>query len=369
MLTRRHILTFLSATAMLAATAFRPQPGRAAVPLPLGPKAPALSGDAKEWLNTGGKALTARDLRGKVVLVDFWEYTCVNCIRTLPYLKEWHKRYADKGLVIVGIHTPEFEFAKERENVVRSARQFGLEYPILLDSDYRNWRAFSNQYWPAKYLLDKEGRARYVHFGEGAYGETEAAIQALLRDLNPRVQLPKLMEPIRGEDKPGAVCYRVTPELYCGYERGLMGAPEGFRANRVVTYGFRGGDLEDGRLYPSGPWLNGPESLRHARATTGLEDSLTIRYHALGVNAVIKPEGGKPYKVFVWQDGKPVAKEDRGADIREEDGKTYLLIEQPRMYEIVKNAKFGSHILRLASDSPDFGIYAFTFTSCTVAEE
>ncbi len=144
-------------------------------------RAPEFAGEADDWLNS--KPLRIRDLRGKVVLVDFWEYTCVNCIRTFPYLVEWHRRYADKGLVIVGIHTPEFEFAKAKQNVQAAARRFGLTFPILVDSDYKNWEAYANRYWPRKYLIDKSGIVRYVHAGfrKGDEAEIDAHVADLLK--------------------------------------------------------------------------------------------------------------------------------------------------------------------------------------------
>src|SRR5438105_2429319 len=139
--------------------------------------APELEGG--QWIHGGPVSL--RELRGKAVaLVDFWDYTCVNCIRTLPYIVEWHRRYAQHGLVIVGVHAPEFSFAREGDNVRKAIEQFQLEYPIVLDNEYKIWRAFSNRYWPAKYLIDSNGRIRYYHFGEGGYGETEGQIQQVL---------------------------------------------------------------------------------------------------------------------------------------------------------------------------------------------
>ena len=140
--------------------------------------------DGGQWIQHGPVSLKA--LRDKaVVLVDFWDYTCVNCIRTLPYVVAWNKRYEQSGLVVVGVHAPEFSFAREGSHVAEAAARFGLEYPIVLDNEYAIWRAYSNRFWPAKYLVDAKGRIRYYHFGEGAYQETEVAIQGLIRELNP----------------------------------------------------------------------------------------------------------------------------------------------------------------------------------------
>lgn len=323
-----------------------------------------------KWLNS--PPLSMEKLRGKVVLIDFWEYTCVNCIRTFPYLKQWNEKYADKGLVIVGVHTPEFAFAREEANVTREAKAKGLTYPLVLDSNYAIWNAYGNRFWPAKYLIDAEGNVRYFHFGEGSYGNTEAQIQRLLKEIDPKVELPPIADAIRAEDKPGAVCYPVTPELYMGYERGghqgSLGNPGGYQAGKVVTFADPG-QWQDGMVYAHGPWKNNGESLESTRSSPTPRDYIAIKYHALEVNSVMKPELGKPVKVYVYHQGKPVAKADKGADIQyDEEGRSFLNVDTPRMYAIIKNAKYGQKTLRLATGDPGMGIYSFTFVSCTVAK-
>ena len=312
------------------------------------------------WLNSLPQTL--KQLRGKVVLVDFWEYTCVNCIRTLPYVKEWDRRYRDKGLVIIGVHTPEFAFAKQVNNVRKAVADFALTYPIAVDSGYKIWNAYNNRYWPAKYLIDKNGVIRYSHFGEGNYGNTEAQIQALLKEINPRVALPAVLEALRPEDNDGAVCYPVTPELYAGSLRGELGSrPTGSGGTLYEAPG----EHEDGMIYPHGAWVQGPESLVHTRQTAAPQDYIALKYHALGANVVLKPERGKPIRLEVEQDGKPVARADRGEDIRYDSaGRSYVLVDQPRMYRLAKNAKFGTRELKLLATDEGLGLYSFTFTSC-----
>jgi thiol-disulfide isomerase/thioredoxin len=333
-------------------------------------KTPAPEFDANlTWLNS--PPLSMEKLRGKVVLIDFWEYTCSNCIQTYPYLKQWHQKYADKGLVIVGVHTPEFQFAREEANVARSAKEKGLTYPLVLDPDYRVWNAYKNRYWPAKYLIDAEGDVRYIRVGEGAYGTTEAKIQQLLKEIDPSVQLPSITEPVRDSDVPGAVCYPVTPELYLGYERGgqqgSLGNRGGYQPGKLVNF-INPGRWVDGRVYAHGVWKNNSESLESTRSSPHPSDYIAIRYHALGVNAVLKPERGKPVRVFVDHDGKPVAMADRGEDIQyDEQGRSYLSVETPRMYHIIQNAKYGKRMLRLTTGDPGVGVYSFTFVSCRVA--
>lgn len=325
----------------------------------------------QKWLNT--QPLALNNLRGKVVLIDFWEYTCVNCIRTLPYIKAWNEKYKDKGLVIIGVHTPEFQFAKQEANVAKSVKQFGLTYPILVDSNYDMWRAYSNQFWPAKYLIDAQGFVRYLHFGEGSYERTEGWIQKLLKEANPKVDLPELTGAIRGTDKPGAVCYPMTPELYVGSERGVrqdsFGSREGYRNGKVVSYREQG-LWEDGRVYAYGEWFNTPEALISTRDAETPHDYIGIKYHALEVNSVIRPEKGKPVTVWILHDGKPVAKADKGDDIKYDDeGRSFILVDQPRMYSLIKNAKYAQRSLKLLPAEPGLGVYSFTFVSCEVAHK
>jgi thiol-disulfide isomerase/thioredoxin len=337
-------------------------------PLPAGKQpAPEFPAGLK-WLNTE-RPLTLAGLRGKVVLVDFWEYTCVNCIRTLPYLKAWHERYKDKGLVIIGVHAPEFGFAKEEANVARAAKEFGLTYPLVVDSKMAVWNAYGNRYWPAKYLIDSQGFVRAWHFGEGGYGDSEQHIQELLREANPSVKLPPILEPIRGEDKPGAVCYPVTPEIYAGYLRASLGNASGALPDKVGAFRDPNSHRAD-VLYVHGRWLYGPEALIHSRKSAAPEDYVLLRYRAVQVNTVLKPERGRPVKLFVTQDGKPVARGDKGDDLRYgADGRSYVLVETPRMYNLLKNAQWGAHTLQLATGDDGLGLYSFTFTSCTVPED
>ena len=238
------------------------------------------------WVNS--EPLSLEELRGKVVLVDFWTYSCVNCIRTFPYLKEWHRKYAGYGLVIVGVHTPEFEFEKLRENVEDAAERHGLEYPIAQDNDYRTWNAYYNNSWPAKYLIDREGELRYSHFGEGAYSETEEVIRELLSESGfplGDVTVNSSPEPEFDPEAFGSnPAQRLTRELYAGYDRnksipsssaGTLFGPipayimqeEYYRQkDAAVSYEDLGARLNN-FIYMQGLWRNGLESLTHARDT------------------------------------------------------------------------------------------------------
>ncbi|MCH8282065.1 MAG: redoxin domain-containing protein [Chloroflexi bacterium] len=334
----------------------------------VGDQAPEFQGIAN-WINS--ERLTMEELRGKVVLIDFWTYTCVNCIRTMPYLKRWHDLYADKGLVIVGVHSPEFEFEKLTPNVVDSAKTFGLAYPIAQDNDFATWKAYSNRAWPAKYLVDKDGVVRYKHFGEGSYRETENKIWELLIAagadvtdiLVSTVPDPKFLPEARSRDR----ALRLTRELYGGYERnntrsGLYIAHGDYYAGaeRVLEY-TDPGDHQNHSLYLQGTWFNGYEELRHARKTESFEDYIALRFSATSVNAVVNPGEGQPFEVQVTIDGRPLRPDEAGPDISFEQGRSVFKVDEGRMYEVVALPAYGSHELRLSSNSDDFALFAFTF--------
>ncbi|HXF51101.1 MAG TPA: redoxin domain-containing protein [Dehalococcoidia bacterium] len=318
------------------------------------------------WLQGG--PLRMSELRGRVVLIDFWDYTCVNCIRTLPYVKAWHERYADKGLTIVGVHAPEFSFARDVDNVRRAIERFGIAYPVVVDNDFALWKAYANRYWPAKYLVDKEGYLRFYHHGEGAYDEVERAIQSLLRDANPSVELPDLMEPVRPEDRPGAVCYRVTPELYLGYQRGAIGNTSDVAPDRPSRYHDVGKHAE-GFFYLDGEWLLAGEYLSRPFGASG-PSRLHVRYLAKDVNLVAHPPvTGGPARIEVLQDGRPLPAEDAGDDVRREGEAAVLVVDEPRMYQVVRNREIDHHELTLVTQSEGVALYAFTFTTCVAREE
>jgi thiol-disulfide isomerase/thioredoxin len=318
-----------------------------------------------EWINS--ESLTLKDLRGKVVLIDFWEYTCINCIRTFPYIKEWHNRYKDEGLVIIGIHAPEFKFGHNIENVKHAVEKFDLQHPIVLDNQFRTWKAYANRYWPAKYLIDQNGVIRYQNYGEGSYGETEKEIQTLLKEVNPDLDFPAPMSPIRPTDVPGAVCYRTTPELYLGYKRGRIGNKEGYRPGELVNYTLPNNTEED-IFYLQGKWLNDSESIRFSGNGKGL---ISLRYSAAEVNLVIKPEDVRDgFKVYISQDGKPLSKKNRGDDVEfDANEDSYLFIDEPKMYRLIKNSKYGTYQLKLTTETKGFAAFAFTFVTACVTPD
>ena len=348
----------------------KPQGDRKPAP---GPRAAEVEG-INAWINSD--PLTIEELEGKVVLVDFWTYTCINCIRTFPYLKLWHSRYADDGLVILGIHTPEFEFEEDYDNVKRATRENGILWPVAQDNEYVTWKNYSNRYWPAKYLVDQDGIVRYTHFGEGSYSQTEEQIRLLLAEAGADLSDDKLVLPTDQEVDMTFLTTRnaqVTPELYAGYERNFSAAlygrgayvvqPEYFDSRDEVATLKAPSELAPHKIYFNGPWSIMAESSRHARETSENEDYITLNYSAKSVNAVLTSESDQTYPVLLTMNGQPLTEENKGRDvIIGEAGQSYIEVDGARLYELVDNPQYvQDQELRMSSNSPDFGLFAFTF--------
>ncbi len=324
---------------------------------------PELYGDF--WFNS--EPVSIRALRGYVILLDFWDYSSVSCVRTQPYIKEWHRKYQDFGLVVIGIHTPQFQFGKKPEHVERAIREAGLEYPIVMDNEAIIWSAFGNRYWPTKYLVEKDGYIRYMHHGEGGYEQFERAIQALLGDAGVRGEFPPFMDPVRETDRQGAVCYRPTGEIYLGYLRGTIGNVEGFSPESTVEYADKGLYLP-GRFYAHGTWTDEKEFIRFN--SDGVSDGyIAFSYEALEVNGVFGLAGGKSCELVVEQDGMMLTSENKGEDVELTlRGESVLRASSPRMYSIVKNREFGGHTLKLKTSCPNLAFYSFTFVTGLIPE-
>ena len=268
-------------------------------------------------------------------------------------------------MTVIGVHTPEFTFAQYESNVERGIREFGLTYPIVIDSDREIWKAFANRYWPTKYLLDKDGYLRYGHFGEGGYGECEQVIQELLREIDPAVNLPALMEPLREEDHVGAVCYRATGELYLGNRRGRIGNEGGFKEDQIADYSFSG-QLEENLFYAAGRWASTAE---YFEAVESGVHSLRLKYDAAAVNLVMASPHSPSAEVVILQDGKPLTRKQATRDTRFRpvansiQEESYVVVDSARMYFLVDNHEFGPHELELRC-SLGVAAFAFTFTSC-----
>ena len=305
------------------------------------------------------------DLRGKVVLVDFWEYTCINCIRTFPYLRRWDKLYRPLGLVIIGVHTPEFEFGKNPARVADAAKRFGFDFPIAIDSDYKIWYAFHNEGWPADYLIDKNGNIGYAHMGEGEYGFFEEKIQELLKQANPALTFNQPQYKIPEDENvelSGGVCMRATPETYLGFaqSRNLANLSGEEHDSQTVYSAPASLALDDFAL--EGQWFAAAEYVRHATIAKPPGDSVALHYRAKSVYLVAGSDDSKSRRLYVTQDGKPLPRAAWGVDVRAgSDGKTYVDLGGKRMYYLVNNSEFGGHLLRLYALEPGLSLYSFTF--------
>jgi len=285
--------------------------------------------EVERWVNS--TPLTPDMLRGKVVLVDFWEYTCVNWIRTSPYVKAWHRDYTDLGLVVVGVHAPEFEFGKRAENIDRGIRDHGLRYPIALDNDFATWQAFRNDAWPTKYLFDAHGTLAKRWVGEGSYSDIEAEIRRLLVAAKPGIKLPPISPEAAAFAKTGEPSYAgITAETYVGAER-----------------------REPGTVKLEGNWQTSRQYLE-LRNGTG---KIILPFTAGEVNLVMHPGSSGKGAVAVMLDGKPIA-EARGADVGP-DG--VARFDRAGMIRLVARAAHGNHVLTLVASDPGLQVYVFTF--------
>jgi thiol-disulfide isomerase/thioredoxin len=318
-------------------------------------KAPEFKG-ITSYINTNQTKLS--DLKGKVILVDFWTYSCINCIRTLPYLVDWNQKYSDKGLVIVGVHSPEFEFEKNINNVKQAVARFGIKYPVLLDNDHETWNAYQNSYWPRKYLVDSDGYIRYDHIGEGGYAETENAIRNLLAERSDQQGL-EISNPNQTKlivsGVPSVDFNQIkTPELYFGYQyaRAQLGNIEGFNPEKTVNYTIPSSNLETNVIYLQGLWKNNPDNME----LVGPDGKITLVYSAKSVNIVA---GGKG-QVAVREDGKGV-QTNNSSKGNDTDAEGKLRIDGQRLYNIADNTNYGNHQIEIAAKGPGFKIYTFTF--------
>ncbi|MAF37508.1 MAG: thiol-disulfide isomerase [Chloroflexi bacterium] len=330
-------------------------------------QAPEIKG-IKAWINN--EPLTIEKLRGNVVLVDFWTYSCVNCIRTFPALKQWHAKYADDGLVIIGVHSPEFEFEKDYDNVLKATQDNGITWPVAQDNDFETWDNYSNRFWPAKYLIDKDGLVQYTHFGEGAYDETEKQIRDLLIDAGASLSDTPLV-PIGNQQVDqsffDAGRASVTRELYAGFVLAELGEyvrqEDFFKNTGSVVEMKSGGDFKPGVIYFDGQWVAWPEHTSHGRDTTGYEDALSLIYSARSLNVVLSSDSGEPYNVRIKVNGEFLTEENKGADVTiSANGESLLNVIEPRMYSVIEDQAYTKdNLLTMSSNSDDFSVFAFTF--------
>lgn len=291
------------------------------------------------WFNSD--QLTLGQLKGKVVIIDFWTYSCINCQRTLPYLRDWNEKYKDKGLVIIGVHAPEFEFEKSEKNVAQAIKDFGLTYPIVQDNDFATWRAYSNRYWPAKYFIDKEGYIRYHHFGEGAYDESEKVIQELLKEAGASDVSSDINNPT----------YEIqakTPELYLGYGRiEHLASPETIQKDTLGEY-TAPSNIRSNEFAYKGAW-----NVMEEYANPQKGAALILNFESKQVFLVMRTKGA-PAKIKVYLD-------DKMQYFGEDNKDGIVTVEKDTLYRLINLPSPGRHILKLEFEDSNAELFAFTF--------
>ena len=296
------------------------------------------------------------DLKGKVVLLDFWTYSCVNCVRSLPHMKLLHKEYAGDAFVLIGVHTPEFEFEKLPENVASAVKRFGIGYPVAIDSENTTWKLYGNQYWPRQTLVDSKGTVRWEHAGEGDYDRMEDRIRDLLKEVGKQAEST-------GNTRTNTIerfafSSKTTPEIYTGASRS-----QGFGNGQVCVPGSCTRYIDPRKHSRDIPYLNGdwtqyPEYVTHVTPESGY---ILLKYGARNANAVLGVSDMKTVRVDVQLDGKPIDKRQAGADVQWDSNGSYLVVTENRLYDIVRSKTFETHELKLVTSAEDLRLYAYTF--------
>ncbi len=301
---------------------------------------------AKELVNPDGyinvKNITISEYIGKkVILVDFWTYSCINCQRTIPYLEAWYEKYKDYGFILIGVHTPEFDFEKDYNNVKDAVNRFGITYPVVQDNEYMTWRAYNNRYWPRKYLIDIDGFIVYDHIGEGAYEEAEKMIQEALQERSDVLGLNEsiptgIVNPSVEASSPGSL---LTPEIYFGYNysRGQIGNEQGWHPGQVIDYTYPE-TLEPSKFYLNGSWLNNNDNMELVSDNGGIK----LGFHAMSVNIVASAD--KEVSADIYVDGQ---------------FEKTVMIKDAKLYNIVSFDSVKRSVLEIRSEK---GLRAYTFT-------
>jgi thiol-disulfide isomerase/thioredoxin len=314
-------------------------------------KAPNLVGIA-HYLNISSEELTKK-MDNKVILYDIWTYSCINCIRTLPFITSWDEKYSDQGLLIIGIHSPEFEFEKNPQNVKIAIEKYGITYPVVMDNNMETWKAFENNYWPRKYIADHEGNLRYDHIGEGSYQETEKVIQQLLDERSIAMGIENISEnKLVVIEEFEHTLFR-TPELYFGYKfaqnRNQLGSDEGFQPERIVKYS-EPNNIELNKFYPIGNWKNHEDSMQ----LTETIGSIKVSFDAKEVNIVT--ENNAQLEIFL--DGVALTKKHAGSDI---SFGNKMNVSNAGMYNIINSETSISHTMEVRIEGKGFQAFTFTF--------
>lgn len=355
-------------------------PGGVAGPVPNSPPAGIPSqgtgipsdsgpGGGVTWINS--PPLTMKGLRGKVVMIDFWDYTCINCIRTFPENKKLWDRYRQDGFVLIGVDDAEFSSAAPVDRTREAVKRFELPYPIVVDDRFQIWNAYKNSFWPNVFLIDANGYIRFNHPGEGDGDEIEGAIQELLKEANPRITFPASYTVAHDADVSAPGCGGApTPEMYVGdwFGRGVVANPQGYHDHKTVDYALPN-SVKDGRVALAGRWETDKNGMIYRGKHKGDEpgpDRATLQYHARELYSVMSLAHGHVARLYIMQDGKYLTAENKGADVKlDSQGRSYLEVREPRLYYLAQNPQFGSHTVDLLPTTDGLMINSFTFgNSC-----
>jgi len=323
------------------------------------------TGGGVTWINS--PPLTLKDLRGKVVMIDFWDYTCINCIRTFPENKKLWDRYRNDGFVLIGVDDAEFSSAAPVDRARAAVKRFELPYPNVVDNGFQIWNAYKNAFWPNVFLIDAEGYIRYNHAGEGDDKEVEQAIQGLLKEAHPGLTFPAsdTIAPDVNVNAPDCGG-EPTPEMYVGdwFGRGTLSSPEGYHDRRTIDYAQQS-SVEDGHVALAGRWETDKNGMIYRGKHKGDEpgpDRATMRYHARELYSVMNLAKGHSARLYIMQDGKYLTAADKGADVTiDSEGRSYIEVREPRMYYLVQNPQFGSDTVELFPTADGLMIDSFTF--------
>jgi len=342
-----------------------PSPGRNLPDVSqLGSPSPDVTVVASLWINS--PPLRMGQLRGKVVLIDFWEYTCINCIRTFEQNKKWYERYHKYGFEIIGVHDPEFDIAYHAANVRAAVKRFSLPYPVFVDPDFQLWNSYHNDSWPSRFLVDSKGIVRFHRDGEGADPAFEHSIQRFLLEAHPGLKFPPDYTIAPEPDFSAPSCGIPTPEMYVGdwSGRGILSNLEGYHDGKTIRYKLPA-NINDGQAAVSGAWETDKNGMIYRGKDGGAHtapDRLVMRYHARELYAVINVSHGHPSALYVQQDGKDLTAAEKGVDVRfDAQGRSYIEVREPRMYYLVQNPAFGAHTVTLTPTKPGLTINSFTF--------
>ncbi|NUN13443.1 MAG: redoxin domain-containing protein [Myxococcales bacterium] len=317
------------------------------------------------WIHLDRDSLSVKDLSGNVVLVFFWDYSNLFCLEALHYIRAWQTQYADLPFRVVGVHSPEFPFARSAVAVRNALANLQIGFPVLLDNNRETWTAFGNLIWPAFYIMNASGAVVYKEYGEGNYHCIEAVIQDLLHELVPDRRLPPPVDALRPRDEPGVSTWSCTPVVHTGYQNGSIGNEEGFDPHRVVEYSPHRGTMVEGKFYLEGKWLNHRYCIAVAKGHDSNDAAVIVPYTAAEVVMIVNPSGDNGFAATITDGGACIRPEFVGEDIRVSgegsERRTEIVVHEPRVYRLIKHDRVRSGVLRVECRSSGFTLYGFQF--------